>query len=362
MTSDEHGLGSKGSFLLGEGCLSRGIRTLFEEQSVIDFGRKGMGGSAAAGDGAANPRGRDSSPDSVPPRIYDVGYLKNRTMQWDSFTSLSGHVKAQRLVPDASGESDESRIPGVRAKTLLPRTNVSGTVFHEIMETLCGNDDESGETGFAIGKRALDEALSDEGFAEIVRRAMRRNALGNQTAGSDSTERTLMRMAWNALNTELAIGGRTFCLKDVPPGDRRAEVEFVLDEKTVLGEGLPPLGGRPRDGVFNGSIDLLVRPDGEGGRVYIVDWKTNTLDDYGEKGVAVAMEAAGYPLQFRLYSLAAVRWLGENALAGVAYLFVRGGECRDGRSGVYARAADAAFMDDCRKVVLAALPNSATGK
>lgn len=353
--SPEHGLGSKGSFLLGEGCLSRGIRTLFTKPAVVGFGRDADVISDAgrrAADGATCQ--------NAAPRIYDIGYLKNRTMQWDSFTTLSGHGKSQRLVPDASNESDESRIPGVRAKTLLPRTNVSGTAFHEIMEALCGNDDAAGDIGFAIGKRTLDEALSDEAFAEIVRHAMRKNAIGNQTADGDSTERTLMRMAWNALNTALTIGGRTFFLKDIPSADRRAEIGFVLDEEKVLGADLPPLGGRPRDGVFNGSIDLLVRPDGVGGRVYIVDWKTNTLDDYGEKSVAAAMEAAGYPLQFKLYSLAASRWLGEGALAGVAYLFVRGGECRDGLSGVYARAADTAFMDDCRAAVLAALPNSAT--
>lgn len=306
--------------------------------------------------------GRAACPQAAVPKIYDIGYLKNRTMQWDSFTTLNGHGKTQSLVPDTSDESDESRIPGVRAKTLLPRTNVSGTVFHEIMETLCGNDDAAGEIGFAIGKRTLDEALSDDGFAEIVRRAMRKNALGNQMSDGDSTEQTLMRMAWNALNTALTIDGRTFYLKDIPSADRRAEVEFVLDEKTVLGADLPPLGGRSRDGVFNGSIDLLVRPDGVGGRAYIVDWKTNTLDDYGEKCVASAMEAAGYSLQFKLYSLAASQWLGENALGGVAYLFVRGGECRDGRCGVYARTADATFKDDCRASVLAALPHSATGK
>jgi exodeoxyribonuclease V beta subunit len=184
---------------------------------------------------------------------------------------------------------------------------------------------------------------------------MRKNALGNQISGGDSTERTLMRMAWNALNTEIPFGGRSFFLKDVPAADRRAEVGFAIDERTVLGEALPALGGRPRDGVFNGSIDLLVRPGGAGSPVCIIDWKTNSLDDYGEQSVTAAMEAAGYPLQFKLYSLAASLWLGEAALGGVAYLFVRGGENAGGRSGVYARQADAALIDGCRKSVLAAL-------
>ena len=186
---------------------------------------------------------------------------------------------------------------------------------------------------------------------------MRRNALGNRVRGGDSTERTLVRMAWRALNTRIEIGGRNFFLKDVPFADRLAEVEFVMDEASALGSDAPAVtaGGVPRDGAFNGKIDLLVRPDGRGGPVYVLDWKTNSLDDYGGAGVEAAMEAAGYPLQFKLYSLAVARWLGREALAGVAYLFVRGGEHGDA-SGVYSRTMDDAMFEDCRRSVSAAVP------
>ena len=127
-----------------------------------------------------------------------------------------------------------------------------------------------------------------------------------------------------------------------------------MDEGSVLGQDIPRSGGAIRDGAFNGSIDLLVRPDGRGGPVYVLDWKTNTLADYGEESVEAAMEAAGYPLQFKLYSLAVERWLGRGALAGVAYLFVRGGE-HGAASGVYARAMDTDLIMDCRKSVLDAV-------
>ena len=350
---EESGLGSVGSFLLGDGCLARGIGALFEKPAVIDYGMVEKSLAAKQRDGYGGPSQVRA------PKVYDIGSLKDRTMQWDSFTSLNGRGKPQEMMPESSAESDEVRISGMKPKSLLPRNNVSGTVFHEIMETLCGNDDAVGEVGFEIGKRTIDEALSDVGFAEIVRRAMRKNALGNQMADGDSTELTLMRMAWNALNTAVVIGGRTIFLKDIPVADRRAEVEFVLDEKTVLGADLPSLGCRPRDGVFNGSIDLLIRPDGVGGSVYILDWKTNTLDSYDVKSVSDAMAAAGYHLQFKLYSLAAGQWLGARSIAGVAYLFVRGGERRDHRSGVFACAMDGVLMADCRRAVVAALPNAA---
>jgi exodeoxyribonuclease V beta subunit len=201
----------------------------------------------------------------------------------------------------------------------------------------------------------LDEALADGGqLMDVVRRAMRRNALDNLERGGDSTELTLARMVWRALNTCIEMGGREIFLKDVRSADRLAEVEFVVDEVAVLGADTPRVGDAVRDGVFNGKIDLLIRPDGEGGPVYILDWKTNSLADYGESGVESAMEAAGYPLQFKLYSLAVARWLGRDALAGIVYLFVRGGE-HGSRSGVYARIMDDRALEDCRLGVLEAV-------
>ena len=200
----------------------------------------------------------------------------------------------------------------------------------------------------------MDKARADTGpLMDLVRRTMRRNSLGNQEGEGDSTERTLARMVWRALNTGIEIGGRKICLKDIPFKDRLAEVEFVMDEESVLGADTPRFGGAVRDGAFNGKIDLLVRI---GGTVYVIDWKTNSLADYGAPSVEAAMEAAGYPLQFKLYSLAVARWLGREALAGVAYLFVRGGEHGEA-SGVYARAMDDAMFADCRQSVLAVIPN-----
>ena len=189
---------------------------------------------------------------------------------------------------------------------------------------------------------------------------MRRHAVGNQERDGDSTERTLMRMAWAALNAEVRFeDGASFFLKDVPAADRRAEVEFVVDEKAIFGPDLPPLAGRARTGAFNGVIDLLVRPKGRHGPVYVLDWKTNSLDDFGDKAVAAEMAEARYDLQFKLYSLAVRQWLGKDALAGVAYLFVRGGaDGSAGKVGIYAQAMDDNLAADCHASVLRALPRA----
>lgn len=357
--TEERGLGSVGSPLLGDGFLSRAIRAYFP-----DAGKETVSVSAAEDETqnaeGAHPSRQDGGGREMCalPRIYEIGSLKHLRLQWDSFSSLSDHRAADRVVPSSDGEADESSAgrSGECMATLLPRNNISGNVFHEVMEALCGNDESAGKIGFAVGKASLEEAVADGGrLMDLVRRAMRRNSLSNRTVGDDSTERTLARMVWRALNTCIGIGGRKIFLKDIPFTDRLAEVEFVMDEASVLGADTPYLGGAPRDGAFNGKIDLLVRPDGKGGPVYVLDWKTNSLADYGEASVAAAMEAAGYPLQFKLYSLAVARWIGREALAGVAYLFVRGGEHGE-ESGVFARAMDDSMFADCRQSVLDAVP------
>ena len=358
---EECGLGSKRAPLFGEGFLSRAIRACFADAGAATASVPAAGTAASRTGGtrfaAAAEVGGGTRP--APPRVYDIGCLDHLRLQWDSFSSLSGHGGPGKVVPSSGSETDESSAgrATVRQATLLPRNDVSGNVFHEIMETLCGADEATGRVGFSVGDVPSGEALADTGpLMDLVRRAMRRNALANQKEGDDSTERTLARMVWRALNTPIGIGGRKIVLKDIPFADRLAEVEFVMDEASVLGADTPRLGGAVRDGAFNGKIDLLIRPEGRNGPVYVLDWKTNSLADYGAASVEAAMEAAGYPLQFKLYSLAVARWLGREALAGVAYLFVRGGEHGEW-SGVYARAMDDEMFADCRRSVLAVVPN-----
>ena len=54
------------------------------------------------------------------------------------------------------------------------------------------------------------------------------------------------------------------------------------------------------------------------------------------------MDAAGYHLQYQLYTLAASAWLGAGHLAGATYFFVRGGEVGGDAPGIFARAYDEA--------------------
>ena len=273
--------------------------------------------------------------------------MKGWRFKWDSFSSLNHH--SAKKVEEAEGPKpkedegqnapDDQNQNEEQKKSLVPKGALSGTVFHEVMEKLC---EASDGLGFEIGQKNKDEfkeLITEKDdkkspLLELVRRRLAANGVVNQVRKEDgeTTASAIARMAWNALRTELDFGGNNkFKLCEMPLEDRRgtcrkAEVNFVLDESLlggVRGEG---------EGALNGSIDLLVRRD-DG--YYIVDWKTNSLDDYEDATTGTAMNEAGYDLQYKIYTLAAEKWLGENTVKGIAYLFVRGGEVGEHPSGKF---------------------------
>jgi exodeoxyribonuclease V beta subunit len=252
-------------------------------------------------------------------------------------------VAVQKITPesDASHKDENDNNPPPTTETLLKRGNVSGNVFHEIMETLCNNDNKRGEVDF---ETACEDGMAEEDslLRMLIRQVMRRNVLSNREKGADSTEKTLLRMVQNALNTEITIGGISFKLKDIPRQNRMAEVEFVADENKLLNLSVR------REGSLNGKIDLLVRV---GDKVVILDWKTNSLSDYTDSNVIkTAMDEADYHLQYQLYSLAVHAWLKSYGLTlcGAAYLFVRGGEFGTDRSGLFVAKIDAQGVEQFR--------------
>ncbi len=392
---DETGIGSVGSALLipnaqkatdaqknpDLGFLARAIRALFKGdaaalEAVSRVSARARKGTDSDTDGPAT--GEASARDGAIPEIkvyeMDARALARRLIANDSYSSV--HRQAKRTAePEGSYRSDEDYDATEAQRlepTLLPRNNISGDVFHEIMETLCNTDDESDATalGFCtVGNASFAELAEDARFLNLIRRVLRRHQLASQKSarGDDATELVLARMAWRALNIPVVVGGGSFCLKDVKAANRRAEVEFVVNRAKVLGDdgvtdgagrGAAALSDPQGESTFNGKIDLLVRPEGRNGPVYILDWKTNSLSDYGPDALARAMTASGYHLQYQFYAQAVRYWLRGADLGGVAYLFVRAGEKSaraEGPSGVFAADAAAIAQESCRAAIKEAL-------
>ena len=380
---DETGIGSVGSALLiqegnpASGFLARGIRELFKsdeaaKEAVLKVSERALkaegafNDEAGAGeDGEAEPTGDGN--DAIPEiKIYelDAKALARRKIDNDSYSSV--HRKAKKTIESADGDSrgDETYDDAAsqkNGKTLLPRNNISGDAFHEIMEALCNTDDESDTAalGFCtVGKAEFADIAKDGRFMDLIRKTMRRNQIESlKDEDGDTTEMVLARMVWRALNVPVAIGGERFWLKDVKASDRRAEAEFVVNRAKVLGDD-GAANGPQGESTFNGKIDLLVRPKGMGGPVYILDWKTNSLPGYGTETLGRAMTASDYHLQYQFYSQAVRYWLRDVELGGVAYMFVRTGEKTEspkGETGVFVAGVEAISQDSCRAAIKEAL-------
>jgi exodeoxyribonuclease V beta subunit len=142
-------------------------------------------------------------------------------------------------------------------------------------------------------------------------------------------------LVWNALRTPLSPIGGALC--DVPVADRLQELAFDFPEHEGNGKH------RPMETFVTGFMDLVFR---RRAKIYLLDWKTNLLPAYGPEEIAESMDQADYHRQYRLYLVALVRWLKriygssfdyDGMIGGVFYLYVRGMNGKDDRSGVYYR-------------------------
>ena len=378
----ETGIGSVGSALLiqesnpNSGFLARGIRAFFgsddaAKAAVIRVSERAKTAESAIKDKANAETEEETKVEGTGNgaaagiKVYelDAKALTRQKIDNDSYSSVHRKAK-QSAEPEGDSRNDENNDDVAslkKEKTLLPRNNISGDVFHEIMETLCNNDDSDGKTpGFCtVGKaKKFADVGKDERFLNLIRKIMRRHQVESQEGEhGDTTERVLARMVWRALNVPIVIGGRPIVLRKIGTSNRRAELEFVVNRANVLGDD-GVANGPQSESTFNGKIDLLVRPDGRDGPVYILDWKTNSLPSYGTETLGRAMTASDYHLQYQFYSQAVRYWLRGAELGGVAYMFVRAGEKSEkieGDTGVFVADATAISQESCRAAIKNAL-------
>jgi len=287
----------------------------------------------------ADPGGSSQATAALPdPRPFET--------LW-SFTRLHQGGHAQALVGEAIGRDDEGIAVGVEAEpgNGLPDTELG------LLADLAG-------PGFGSALHALfEQALTAESKAATIdnidiRRSLRRFGFDPLApAALDAIGRLLGR----CLATELAPG---LCLGALPAVARAAEWTFELPLTAVVkaqleallaahGHVQPLAGGAQLAGALSGSADLLFEWQG---RFYIVDYKSNWLGakagDYAADGLALAMQEAGYTLQYLLYTVALQRYLRRRIGAaydyaqhfgGVYYLFVRAFGLAPGLGLHYAR-------------------------
>lgn len=112
------------------------------------------------------------------------------------------------------------------------------------------------------------------------------------------------------INKVLDLQLDSFSLRDLNRNKIMPEMEFLF----------------PADGAsLRGFIDLAFEHNG---KFYLIDWKTNVLENYTSENLEKAMAEHDYLLQGKIYATAFTRYLKlygqSSSFGGVFFLFVRG--------------------------------------
>ena len=154
----------------------------------------------------------------------------------------------------------------------------------------------------------------------------------------------------HTVNTSIVLGDDYFSLRQLTREHCLKEMPFYLSMKkldvsqinTVLSDcpTYQTLTKKTMRGFLTGFIDLICQHNG---KFYLIDYKSNTLENYDTEALVYAMRGHNYGLQYWIYSVVLHQYLKdrvagyhyETHFGGVLYLFVRGMNKAVDDSGVY---------------------------
>ena len=264
--------------------------------------------------------------------------VSKRILKKNSYTSLSNHTKNSRFdYADQNGRNDkEENSPDENIGEEIelqenlkgyPRGNKIGSALHEIAEKIdfeCAqrfqNFDEFSQESEI--KSLIDGCFSDYGF-EI------------DENDSKGWSRNTAFLIWNTLQAKIpeTVGkkssGSFFSLKEISMTNRASEAEFNFKKDCP---GII-------QNYFNGFIDLIFVRKVEGRDVYsVLDWKSDTLENYSDPKILRSHTDEHYAVQQVLYSYCLIKWLKTfsaynameeseifaNHFGGIYYVYLRG--------------------------------------
>lgn len=214
-----------------------------------------------------------------------------------SYTSIAALLK-RRTQPAYAADLDTGA-PGIPAPAgQLPRGPQTGQAIHELLEV----EDTQEALDLPFGPWWQDPA----------RRARVRAVLAEHDL-APKWDAPAAQMVHAALNTVLPD-------RDGPGGPLGVHDELLREmnfQARFLDTG----------DFLNGSMDAVYERDGA---AYFLDWKTDTLDGYGQEALA-AHVAEHFTVQCRIYTRVLLDYLGigdedafERRFGGIHYVFLRG--------------------------------------
>ncbi len=229
---------------------------------------------------------------------------------------------------DKSQESEETK-PEDEAVLALPKGSHTGNVIHNLLE-------------FNSFKN-----LANPEYDISVQREKTCARFGLKLEQPELINQLLQAV----VSTPLSFDDENFCLKNLEPWHCAKEMPFYLQVNALKVQHInavlkdcpafAPLTEKQLSGFLTGFIDLICEYRG---RYFVMDYKTNWLENYQLENLVAAMREHNYGLQYWLYSVVLDLYLQKRLpnysyaehFGGVRYLFVRGMQAGIAMSGVYA--------------------------
>jgi len=306
-------------------------------------------------------RGREvvseSAVDKCHPLLPANNNYQSRRIMLESFSSLQGrlyHGPGQPLketgfqvVREKDKEDDEKyaafdsdNIRSVRLDDEIPGGADIGSMFHDILEYI----------DFEAVADNPDDLFARKKTGDVIVKTM------DAYRVEERWRPQVCRIIADTLTTSINAVEDPFVLGRLKQEDRIHEVEFFFPFAYPVGESLTIpdcdiVAGRRC--FIRGFVDLVFRYKG---KFFIADWKSNRLDGgYERKALDDCMNAAGYHMQYKLYTIAVLRWLkqafgdrfdADSRFGGVFYFFLRGMGTGHGNGVYFVSPAEVGTVED----------------
>ncbi len=281
------------------------------------------------------------------PHFLKSGDFSHRVIQVSSFSSLhhmaSEKKSPQNIYPAFSAlsekpkEDDESFASGPKGFQEKPGTandipggTETGSMFHDILEN--------------ISFDLVLEAVSNPGNKShpLLATPQNRELIETHMDIYQIDHRWIYPICdviLNTLTTPVSQLSETFFLAQLKKTDRVHEAEFYFPYPLKNQGNIPEI--TVDKGFIRGFIDLVFKYED---KFYIADWKSNVIEEgYSRAFMEKSMAYSNYHLQYKIYTVACVRWLRntmgsnfdpEKNFGGVFYFYLRGMDGTTG-NGIY---------------------------
>lgn len=271
--------------------------------------------------------------------------------QMSSYTALAYLSRSDATTELPIDKAEEPNIPSTQLDQTIPvlaKGAHTGNVIHALLES------------FPFSTFAAREDISKQRDAACQRYGLK-----------IETPSILDELLYQTVSTPLSHEDPYFCLANLNEHECLKEMPFYLNLSplatqqinTILqhSPAFQPLVDKQMQGYLTGFIDLICLYKQ---KYYVLDYKSNALNDYHQETLTEAMRTHNYGLQYWIYSIVLHQYL-KNRLpnyqysehfGGIRYLFVRGMQETQIMSGIYSDTPDEQRLNQLTQLFSASEP------